>query len=255
MTVKRSTILFFLFLLLIWQCQSDQIIHVYLIGNSTMANKPVRDNPERGWGQMFGEFFRDNVKIYNHAVNGRSTKSFIDERRWETVLDSLMPNDYVFIQFGHNDQKSYDSSRYADPYGAYAKNLERFVRESRSKGAIPVLLTPVVRRRFDEQGQFYDTHGEYPGVVREVSKNMQVLLIDLHQSSRKLIISEGEENSKRIFLWVEPGKYNRFPEGKQDNTHFSIFGAREIAKLVINEIQKTDIVLKEYIIPQIKNNN
>jgi DNA sulfur modification protein DndE len=222
-------------------------IRIFLIGDSTMANKPLEDNPERGWGQMLPEFFNDDVEIRNHAKNGRSTKSFIDQGLWQAVLDSLRPVDYVMIQFGHNDQKITDSTRYADPHGAYQRNLQCFVNESRAKGAQPILITPVMRRCFDEHGQFYDTHGDYPGVVREVASQIQVPLIDLHQSSRELLVSLGEEKSKEIFLWIEPGKYARFPEGKQDNTHFSEYGARQIAGLVVNDIKTMDLKLKDYL--------
>jgi DNA sulfur modification protein DndE len=226
---------------------SAEKIRIFLIGDSTMANKPLEDNPERGWGQMLPVFFSDNVEIHNHAKNGRSTKSFIDQGLWQAVLDSLQPGDYVMIQFGHNDQKITDSTRYADPHGAYKHNLQRYVNQSRAKGAQPILITPVMRRRFDEHGQFYDVHGDYPGVVREVAAQMQVPLIDLHQSSRELLVSLGEEKTKEIFLWVAPGKYARFPNGKQDNTHFSEYGARQIAGLVVNGIKELDLKLKDYL--------
>ena len=193
------------------------------------------------------EFFNDKVEIHNHAKNGRSTKSFIDQGLWQAVLDLLQPDDYVMIQFGHNDQKMTDSSRYTDPHGAYKRNLQRYVKESREKGAQPILITPVMRRRFDEHGQFYDVHGDYPGVVREVAAQMQVPLIDLHQTSRDLFASLGEEKTKEIFLWVEPGKYTRFPDGKQDNTHFSESGARQIAGLVVNGIKALDLKLKDHL--------
>ncbi|TFH00641.1 MAG: rhamnogalacturonan acetylesterase, partial [Calditrichales bacterium] len=153
--------------LLLWTCWSEKDIHLYMIGDSTMANKPLLENPERGWGQVFPEFFKDNVKIHNHARNGRSTKSFLDQGLWQAVLDSLKPGDYVMIQFGHNDQKISDSTRYTAPRTGYRTNLIRYVTESREKGASPILLTPVMRRRFDKDGKFYDAHGEYPDVVRE----------------------------------------------------------------------------------------
>jgi DNA sulfur modification protein DndE len=245
---KVSVTICLLFLIL-FACQihSPDKIRIFLIGDSTMANKPLEDNPERGWGQMLPQFFNDRVEINNHAKNGRSTKSFIDQGLWQAVLDSLKPGDYVMIQFGHNDQKVTDSTRYADPHGAYKHNLQRFVNESRERGAQPILITPVMRRRFDEQSQFYDVHGDYSGVVREVAEQMQAPLIDLHQSSRELIVSLGEERSKAIFLWVEPGKYARFPDGKEDNTHFSEYGARQIAGLVMKGIKELDLKLKDHL--------
>ena len=230
------------------QCCENDKIRIYLIGDSTMADKPVDGNPERGWGQMLPEFFTENVSIINHAVNGRSTKSFIDEGRWQAVFDTLEPGDYVMIQFGHNDQKDYDTTRYTAPNGAYKLNLVKFVQDSRAKKAIPILLTSIMRRRFDEKGQFYDTHGEYPEVVRHIADSMNVPLIDMHKLSRELIISKGEEGSKDIFLWVEPGKYAKFPEGKKDNTHFCENGARQMAKLTIHDLETQNLDLTNYVI-------
>jgi len=233
---------------IVWQCAEKESIKIHLIGDSTMANKPVEGNPERGWGQMLHEFFSDKAQVVNYAVNGRSTKSFIDEGRWATVLDSLRAGDYLMIQFGHNDEKEYDSTRYAAPHGAYKGNLERFVKESRAKGAIPILLTPIVRRRFDDKGQFYSTHGDYPDVVRNVAAELNVSLIDMNKLSRELIINEGVEGSKKIYLWVSPGQYPQLPEGKEDNTHFSEYGARRMAGLAAHAITKMDLKLKNYLI-------
>jgi DNA sulfur modification protein DndE len=247
MKTRMMLILGFMLVIISINFTTDEIIHIYLIGDSTMANKPLEDNPERGWGQMFHEFFTDDVIIHNHAVNGRSTKSFIKQNRWQAVLDSLQPGDYVMIQFGHNDQKIQDSSRYAAPHGAYKENLQRFVNESRAKGAQPILITPVARRNFDEQHLFVDTHGDYPDVVREVAREDSVLLIDVHQSSRELIISMGDESSKGFFLWVAPGQSKRFPDGKQDNTHFNERGARAVAELVVQGLKLLDLPLAVHI--------
>ncbi|MDE5623539.1 MAG: pectin esterase, partial [Alistipes sp.] len=132
-------------------------LHVYLIGDSTCATKKLdKQNPERGWGHMFPPLFAEEVVVENHATNGRSTKSFRDEGRWTRVFDKLQPGDYVFIQFGHNDQKIKDSARYSSPV-QYAENLRSYVRETRGKGATPVLLTPIVRRCFVD-GVLTDTH-------------------------------------------------------------------------------------------------
>ncbi len=136
-------------------------VKVYLVGDSTMADKPLANNPERGWGQLFPAYFNDKVLIENHAVNGRSTKSFIDQGRWKAVYNKLHKGDYVFIQFGHNDEKIKDTSRYTDPHTTFKTNLKMFVEESKEKGAIPILLTPVNRRKFDKSGRLVDTHGDY----------------------------------------------------------------------------------------------
>jgi DNA sulfur modification protein DndE len=220
---------------------------IFLIGDSTMANKPLQGNPERGWGQLLPLFFDDNTQIQNYAVNGRSTKTFIDEGRWTTVLEQLKADDWVFIQFGHNDSKKDDTVRYAAAQTAYRENLIKFVNEARQRGANPVLITPVMRRNFDENAKFIDKHGEYPSVVREVAKKYKVPLIDLHQSSQKLIESMGVEDSKTMFLHYGKGFYKIFPDGKEDNTHFSEFGARHMASLVTQNIFDLNLKLKDYI--------
>jgi len=210
-----------------------QRVTIYLIGDSTMADKPIIDNPERGWGQMFPRFFDDGVVIRNHARNGRSTKSFIEEGRWNAVVRELKPGDYVFIQFGHNDAKRDDSTRFAAPQTTFRHNLLRFVKETRSAGAMPVLLTPVHRRKFDSTGQLIDQHGLYASVVREVARDEHVPLIDLHERSRDLFERAGPEGTKSIFLWIRPGLYPSLPQGKEDNTHFTKYGAVKVAELVI----------------------
>lgn len=224
-------------------------MQIFLIGDSTMANKPLEDNPERGWGQLLPTFFSDSVAIRNHAVNGRSTKSFIDEGRWETVLKEMRSGDWVLIQFGHNDEKSEDPSRYAAPHDAYRKNLTRFVSEARERGAHSVLITPVMRRRFDQDGKFFDTHGEYPDAVRATAKELGVPLIDLHQSTRQLIEQHGAEGSKKLFLWIAPGEYKSLPNGKQDDTHFSEYGAREVASLVVKAIRELKLEPARFLKP------
>jgi DNA sulfur modification protein DndE len=219
-------------------------ITIYLVGDSTMANKPNLENPERGWGQLFPTFFDKSIKIDNYARNGRSTKSFIDEGRWDSVMVKVKKGDYVFIQFGHNDAKKEDPKRYAEPHTAYKNNLIRFVVDCRAKGATPVLLTPIVRRKFNDKGALIDTHGDYPAVVREVAKELNVLLIDINESSKKLVGEMGDEASKSLYLYVEPGKYKSLPDGKKDDTHFSELGAAKMAELVVDGLKelKSDLV-------------
>jgi len=222
-------------------------IRVFLIGDSTMADKPIQDNPERGWGQMISNYFTEDVKFYNHAKNGRSTKSFINQGLWEIVLDSLSEGDYVFIQFGHNDAKKTDSLRFADPFGAYRNNLIKYIIEARSKGAIPVLITPVNRRNFDSTGKIIDSHLDYSRSMKQVAEEFNVPLLDLHKKSMLYFDSLGVEETKKIFLWLNPGEYKLYPEGKRDNTHFTIYGANEIAKLVVQCIKESNLVIKKYI--------
>ena len=144
-------------------------LQIFLAGDSTMAQKEDREYPEHGWGMTIGEFFLPGVTFHNEAVNGRSTKSFINESRWQSILERIGPGDYVFIQFGHNDEKREDPSRYADPFGAYSRNLEYFIDSVRVKKANPVLLTSVCRRKFDDRGVLEMTHGEYPRAMKAVA--------------------------------------------------------------------------------------
>ena len=144
--MKKLSIVLLVLTALAFQLPPRQV-RIFMIGDSTMADKPLADNPERGWGQLFPQYFTSDAIIKNYAVNGRSTKSFIKEGRWDTVLKYLQKDDWVFIQFGHNDQKIDDTNRYAAPQTAYHDNLVRFVKETRAKGANPILVTPVMRRK------------------------------------------------------------------------------------------------------------
>lgn len=206
-------------------------LRVYLIGDSTCATKKLdKQNPERGWGHMFQPLFDESVLVENHATNGRSTKSFRDEGRWARVCDKLRPGDYVFIQFGHNDQKINDSTRYSSP-AQYAENLRRYVRETRAKGATPILLTPIVRRNFVD-GVLTDTHGDYPAEVRRVAAEEGVVLLDMEPLTREWVASLGDERSKAFFMWVEPGTCPLYPDGRRDDTHLNVRGAHVVARMV-----------------------
>ena len=218
-----------------------------MIGDSTMANKKPYDAPETGWGQVFHELFTDAVLIQNHALNGRSTKSFRNEGHWAKVHEQLQKGDYVFIQFGHNDQKISDTTKFADPQVAYRANLQRYIDEVKAKGAIPVLLTPMSRRKFDEDYKFIDQHGEYPQVVKEVAKKNQVDLIDMHALSQKLIENQGEEASKDVFMHYTSGIYSKFPNGIVDNTHLSNYGAKLMASLVAESLMAQSLPLRNWL--------
>lgn len=223
---------------------------LFLAGDSTMANYSTDENPQRGWGQLLPSFFNNDIAIENHATNGRSTKSFIAEKRWDAILAKLSEGDYVLIQFGHNDSKTEDTNRYAAPRTLYKDNLTRFINDVRSKKATPILITPVMRRKFDESGNFVDQHGEYPVVVREIAKAMNVDLIDLHQSSKNLIVNEGIENSKRFFLHIPDNHFRNYkPKKAEDNTHFTEYGAVSVASLVCKAVSEQNLSLKKYLKP------
>ncbi|WKL49476.1 rhamnogalacturonan acetylesterase [Flavobacterium pectinovorum] len=211
---------------------------VYTIGDSTMANKKDPDrNPEHGWAQVLQPFFKDNIVIENKAVNGRSTKSFINEKRWDSIYKRLKKGDYVFIEFGHNDEKIEDSTRYTNPHTSYRYNLIKFVKESREKGAIPVLLTSIARRNFNQKGVLVPTHGEYPLETRLIAQEYKVPFIDLGYLTELLEESYGPEKSKQLHLHFKAGENAYYDKDKADDTHLSLLGANKIAQIVVNQIK------------------
>lgn len=216
-------------------------IKVYLIGDSTMSIKQISKYPETGWGMPFAHFFDETVTVDNRAQNGRSTRSFMTEGRWKSVTDSLKAGDYVLIQFGHNDEvptkKNYTTEE------EFKNNLTKYVNESLKAGAFPVLITPVARRSFDAEGKVVSTHQVYSEIVRTVSGELKVPLIDLDEVSMQLLQKLGVENSKLLFNKLEPGQHPNYPKGVDDNTHFNEYGARRMAELVLSEIRKLNLEL------------
>ena len=222
-------------------------ITIYMAGDSTMAEKLPDKRPETGWGEALQRFFNpDKVRIENHAKNGRSTRTFIEERLWQAILDKLKGGDYVFIEFGHNDAARDRTDRYTPPED-YRRNLIRFITEVREKKAIPVLLTPVMRRRFDKDGNFQDSHGEYPEIVRAVASENKVPLIDMHRRSEKVLKQYGVEESKKLFLQLKPNENANYPKGIEDNTHFSPLGAEIMAELAVWGVSELRLDLANYL--------
>lgn len=241
--MKKYLILIVLGLFLMGFGNSRQA-KIFLAGDSTMAVKAANKYPETGWGMVLNSFFTERVSIENHAKNGRSTRTFIEEGRWDSLVSKVHRGDYVFIQFGHNDESKQKVDRYTSPEDFY-KNLCRFVDDVHGKKGIPVLLTPVMRRRFDEKGMFYDVHGAYPDVTRKVAADKNVVLLDVHKSSGELLSKLGEEASKALFLIAQPGLWINYPDGIDDNTHFTEYGAQEMARLVVDAIKESDLKLKK----------
>ncbi len=221
---------------------------VFLAGDSTMADKPL-DLPERGWGMALGEFFVDAVEVRNHAVNGRSTKSFIDEGRWAKLVGELRAGDYVIVQFAHNDEKKEDPKRYADPATSFRDNLRRLIAESRAKGATPILATPVCRRKFDAGGKLVPTHGAYPKAVRAVAAEEQVPLLDLERTTAAWLQAAGDEPSRRFFMWIAPGTHPKIPDGRKDDTHFVAAGAQAVAGMAAAQIRAQHLPLARWLKP------
>ncbi len=226
-----------------------QAVTLHLAGDSTMSVKRAEKRPETGWGEALGAWFEgQDVDIANHARNGRSTRTFIEEGRWQYLLSEARPGDWVFIQFGHNDQSENKPDRYTPP-AAYQDNLRRFVTDARARELHPVLLTPVVRRRFDEADRFYDVHGVYPELVREVARETQTPLLDMHEASREEIERYGEGPSKALFLHLAPGDSPNYPDGLQDDTHFSPKGASVMARLAAEGLAALELALQPDIPP------
>lgn len=218
-----------------------------MIGDSTMADKPRLEHPERGWGQLFKTLVRAPATVVNHAANGRSTRSFIHEGRWKKVADSLKAGDWVVIQFGHNDEKVDKPNVGAEARGLYQENLRKFVRESISHGAHPVLATPVARRRWNERGELVPTHGEYPAVVRELAREEGVPMVDMEKLTSELERAAGVEGSKKLHLWFAPGEHPALPKGLQDDTHYSEDGALKVAKLFASECRRLRIGIADWV--------
>lgn len=224
----------------------DRNIKVYLIGDSTMANKQVKAYPETGWGMPFANFFDQTVMVDNRAQNGRSTKSFIAENRWQPVANDLKEGDVVMIQFGHNDEVSTKATY--TPEADFRTNLIRFINETKSKKATPVLITPVARRKFDAAGKVEETHAVYAGIVRKVAQENKVALIDLDKESQELLQKYGPETSKYLYNHLAAGENPNYPEGKEDDTHFSELGARKMAEIVLADIKTLKLDLASRII-------
>ncbi len=231
----------------IFSFSATEPLRVFLIGDSTMADKIPADFPETGWGMPFAKLFNEAVEVQNHAYNGRSTKSFRREGRWAKVQVQLKKGDYVIIQFGHNDAKASDTSRFAPAQTEFRANLIRYVKETRAAGATPILLTPTQRRKFDSTGAFVDQHADYPSVVREVAAQEKVLLVDVEKSSKVMIQQEGPEGAKKLFLHYPVGIFKKFMKGVSDDTHFSPYGATRIANIVAEAINNSSEHLKSFL--------
>lgn len=253
-TIKSLIASVLLLFILISFKNGQKKITIYSIGDSTMCdfapsylNQFGGDNyPIRGWMQMMPQFFRDNVVIHNAARSGRSSKSFRTEGHWKPVIEQVKAGDYVFIMFGANDQKP-DAARHTDPKTTYRQNLLNYVNETKAKGAHPILFTSLVRRNFSKDGKLVDTYGEYVSAVRKLAKEINVPVIDLNQKSSDLVTKYGPEESKKLFLYIEPGKFSKLPEGKKDDSHLCVFGATKIAGLAAQGLKEIKSPLAAYL--------
>ena len=210
---------------------------IHLMGDSTMADKDISGlNPERGWGMVFENFLDSRVRVINYAKNGRSCKTAIAEGIWDRVKANIRPGDYLFIEFGHNDQKP-KGKGYAPAWTEWQDYLRLFINTARELGATPVLLTPVARRHFYNNVLDETTHGEYPASMRAVARETGTTLIDMEQATIQWLKEAGDLASRPYFMWIEPGVCPAKPQGIQDNTHSTPLGARRNCDIVCDSIR------------------
>ena len=219
---------------------AQEKIVLRLMGDSTMADKDLSyENPERGWGQRLKSHVDTSVLVANYAQNGRSTKSVQTLGIWDRVKNDLKAGEYLFIQFGHNDAKESDTTRYAAAFGAYQENIRLFVDYALSVGAKPILFTPVSRRWFDGEGKLKrDCHGDYPAAVKQVAAEYALPIIDANEITQQWLMSLGDEASRKFYMWIPEGTNPKHPQGRQDNTHTNVAGARQLVNLLLPEIVK-----------------
>ena len=199
---------------------------LYYIGDSTVAYNKIHTYPQTGMSQGLPLYLSDGVRVISLAKNGRSTKSFLDEGLFEPAQQGMGPGDFLLIQFGHNDEKD-DPARHTDPNGSFRDNLRYFIGEARARGAYPVLITPIARRLFDENGAFRPgSHGPYPDAVRQVGQEENVPVADLTALTEAFLEELGDEASKPLFVWPK------------DNTHLKAEGAVRVAGFLAEELRR-----------------
>ena len=216
---------------------------IFWAGDSTVKQNDFTSYPQCGIGQGFALYVKKEILIVNRAENGRSTKSFINEGRLDFIEENIKTGDYLFIQFGHNDEKP-DEERYTEPQTSFKENLRKYINVARNVGAYPLLITPLYRRIFVEGGKLIEnTHLDYPQAMIELGEECDVPVIDLCTLSKRLIEKTGDEESKKWFMYFNEGEYPLYPEGKKDNTHLRFEGAVKFAEIIASCIAKLP---KEY---------
>jgi lysophospholipase L1-like esterase len=222
---------------------ADNPITIFLAGNSTVVDQD--DDPWASWGQMIPRFLNPGLAVSNQAESGLSLGSFLSSNRLKKVMSMMKTGDYLFIEFGHNDQKEKGPEDGA--YGSYSERMRRFVTEFRSKGGIPVIVSPANRRSFDENGKINNTLGDYPEAAKAAAKELNVPFIDLNSMTKTLYESLGVENSKKLFVIYPANSFTGQKEALNDNTHFNSYGAYELAKCVVEGIKLNVPELKKFL--------
>lgn len=222
------------------QVTADAVRKIYVIGDSTASFYETSRYPRTGWGQVLQPFFlSDSIHIVNKAMSGRSSKSYYsDPAGWPAVLKVLEKGDFLFIQFGHNDAKIEDTTRYTEPYTTYKEYLSVYIDSARARGAFPVLLTPIHRNKWSGSS-IDDSHGDYPPAMRQLADEKNVPLIDMHRKSEVLFESLGETYvTDTLFMHFPAGLHSGYPEGSEDNTHFQEYGAYLLCELIVDGIKE-----------------
>ncbi len=230
---------------------ADSPVTLFLAGNSTVVDEA--NEPWCGWGQVFPLFFTPKVAIANYAESGEAANTFVSSKRFAKLLTKIKKGDYLFIEFGHNDQKQKGEGK--GPYTSYKSDLKYLVDEARKKGANPVLVTSMHRRSFNENGKVINTHGEYPNAVRLLAKEENVPLIDLNNMSKTLYEAWGVEGSKKAFVHYAAGTFPDQDKALEDNTHFNPYGGYQIARCIIKGIIETNLPIGKYIKKEYRNYN
>lgn len=212
---------------------------IFWAADSTVQTNNITTYPQTGIGQVFPLYIKDGITVVNHAKNGRSTKSFLDEGRLQKIEEEIGAGDYLFIQFGHNDEKQEDPARYTEPFSTYMENLEIYINVARRHGAYPVLITPLERRCFlDEKHLGIGAHSDYVAAMKQTAEKCNVPLVDLYSMSRSELKKAGEPASRKWYMYFEEGEYKNYPEGKTDNTHLRYDGAVMYAGLIARGLKE-----------------
>lgn len=225
----------------------SNVTTIFLCGNSTVVDQD--NEPWASWGQMIPRFFNNQVSFANYAESGESANTFIAAGRFKKILTQMKAGDYIFIEFGHNDQKQIGPGK--GPYLHYYNSLKEMIDQSREKGGIPVLVTPTQRRSFNEKGKILDTHGDYPAAMKKLAADAQVPLIDLHAMTRTLYEALGDNESKKAFVHYPANSFPGQTKALEDNTHFNPYGAYQIAKCVIEGMKDIDLPLVQHLRPDV----
>lgn len=225
---------------------------IFWAGDSTVQTNDYTTYPQTGIGQVFSLFIKNAIQVENHAKNGRSTKSFIEEGRLRAIEERLIEGDFLFIQFGHNDEKQEDPSRYTDPFTSFTDNLKLFIEAAERCGARPVLITPLERRCFaDDRHLGMGAHSDYVAAMKQVSEQRRVPLVDLYSMSRAELKRVGKQDSRRWFMNFDKGEYKNYPEGLDDNTHLRYEGAVSFGSLIARGLKELGGVYRDIILEEI----